>query len=146
MMKQIDFIDFKEAFLQFSSKKPVFGTCAGLILMSHKIVGNAMQPFQLLDVDIERNAFGRQIESFHISLDMNLQPGQTNPFPALFIRAPRLCRIGENVNILAALDGEPVLIRQGSHLGATFHPELTSDSRIHAYFLTLVAASKKASA
>lgn len=146
IMKQIKFINFEEAFLAFASHKPVFGTCAGLILMSQEIVGDVMQPFKLLDVDVERNAFGRQVESFHTELDITLKPGHTKLVPAVFIRAPRIRRVGNAVTVLAALEGgEPVLIRQGLHLGATFHPELTSDKTIHTYFLNLVTSSKKAS-
>jgi pyridoxal 5'-phosphate synthase pdxT subunit len=144
IMKQMKFIDFIPPFLEFSQKKPVFGTCAGLILISQTIIGDAMQPFQLIDVDVERNAFGRQVESFHTELELCLKPGQTKEVPAFFIRAPRIRRVGELVKVISALDsGEPVLIRQGNHLGATFHPELTHDSTIHAYFLSLIAASKK---
>lgn len=143
MMKQIKFIGFQEAFSKFSSHKPVFGTCAGLILMSQNIIGDVMQPFQLFDIDVERNAFGRQVESFHTELDVSLKPGQVKQVSAVFIRAPRIRRLGEKVKVLATLEGEAVLIRQESHLGATFHPELTSDHTIHTYFLNLVVASKK---
>lgn len=143
MMKQMTFINFAEAFQQFSSHKPVFGTCAGLILMSKNIIGDSMQPFKLLDIDVERNAFGRQVESFHADIQVSLKPGHSKQIPAVFIRAPRIRRIGDDVEVLAEWESEPVLVRQGSHLGASFHPELTSNSSIHAYFLNLVAACKK---
>lgn len=139
MMKQVKFIDFSDALRTFAAKKPVFGTCAGVILMSHAIVGSAMQPFQLLDIDVERNAFGRQAESFQTHLDLNLKPGHTEEIPAIFIRAPRICRVGDKVQVLASFKEEPVFVRQGMHLGATFHPELTSNSKIHSYFLEIVA-------
>lgn len=141
MMKQIDFIELRKPFLEFSAQKPVFGTCAGLILMSQKIIGDKMQPFQLLEIDVERNAFGRQAESFHTNLEIHLKPGHSKEIPALFIRAPRIRHVSDNVTVLANCQGEPVLVRQGLHLGATFHPELTADRTIHAYFLSLVKAS-----
>jgi 5'-phosphate synthase pdxT subunit len=142
MMKQIEFIHLKEPFLEFSSKKPVFGTCAGLILMSQKIIGDKMLPFHLLDIDVERNAFGRQVDSFHTNLDLHLKPGHSKEIPALFIRAPRIRHVGDQVVVLAECQGEPALVQQGFHLGATFHPELTSDQTIHSYFLSLVKAQK----
>lgn len=143
MMKQMVFIDFADAFRQFSAKKPVFGTCAGLILMSHKIIGDKMQPFQLINVEVERNAFGRQVESFHTDIDVELKPGHMKEVPAVFIRAPRIRQVGEGVEVLARFEEEPVLVRQGFHLGATFHPELTQDHTVHAYFLGLVAQNLK---
>lgn len=145
IMKQIRFINLSEAFLTFSKHKPVFGTCAGLILIAEKIIGDSMRPFQLLDVEVERNAFGRQIESFYTDLEVNLKPGQTKQIPAIFIRAPRIRRVGAAVKVLASFEEEPVLIRQGLHLGATFHPELTTDPTIHAYFLALTASCKQES-
>lgn len=143
IMKQMEFIGFHETFKEFSTKKPVFGTCAGLILMSQKIIGAKMQPFDLLNIEVERNAFGRQVESFNTDLEVHLKPGQTKKIPALFIRAPRIRHIDPNVKILASFGEEPVLVQQGFHLGATFHPELTHDQTIHAYFLQLVNAAKK---
>ncbi|HEV8051395.1 MAG TPA: pyridoxal 5'-phosphate synthase glutaminase subunit PdxT [Parachlamydiaceae bacterium] len=143
MMKQMEFIDFFDAFRKFSTQKPVFGTCAGLILMSQKIIGDKMQPFQLLNVEVERNAFGRQSESFHTNIDLQIKPGHTRQIPAVFIRAPRIRHVGESVEILANFEGEPVLVRQGFHLGATFHPELTPDHTIHSYFLSLVTEHSK---
>jgi pyridoxal 5'-phosphate synthase pdxT subunit len=138
IMKQMHFIQLREPFIEFAAKKPVFGTCAGLILMSRSIIGDKMQPFHLLEIDVERNAFGRQVESFHTDLELNLKPGQIKEVPAVFIRAPRIRQISENVTVLAKWQDEPVLVRQGFHIGATFHPELTKDHTIHAYFLSLV--------
>lgn len=138
MMKQIKFIDFAESLRSFAMQKPVFGTCAGLIMMSQNIIGGTKQPLQLLDIDVERNAFGRQAESFHTYLNLTLKHGHTEEIPAIFIRAPRIRRVGENVQVLASFEGEPVFVRQGLHLGATFHPELTSNTKMHAYFLKIV--------
>lgn len=143
MMKQIKFIDFGNVFLDFCRYKPVFGTCAGLILMSQTTVNDIMEPFKLLDIDVERNAYGRQAQSFQTELDIQLKPCQSKQIPAIFIRAPRIKRVGDQVKVLASINLEPVLVRQGFHLGATFHPELTADQTVHAYFLSLVVASKK---
>lgn len=138
IMKQMQFIDFIEPFRQFSKEKPVFGTCAGLILMSREILSDKMVPFQLLDVAVERNAFGRQAESFRETIDITLDSSKSKPFSAVFIRAPRIRDVGDQVKILGTLDKEPILIQQGRHLGATFHPELTGDASIHSYFIHLL--------
>lgn len=142
MMKQMRFIDFPDAFRSFARSKPVFGTCAGLILMSDEIVADTMEPFHLLDIAVERNAFGRQIESFEAQIDFspNKDPdkGKPHKLQAIFIRAPRIVKTGSQVQTLAAYEGEPVLVQQGCHLGATFHPELSHDQTVHAHFLRMV--------
>jgi 5'-phosphate synthase pdxT subunit len=135
MMKQMDFIELFEPLIEFAKTKPVFGTCAGLILMSKHIAKDQMKPLQLLDVDVERNAFGRQADSFETNLVI-----ASHKMKALFIRAPRITRVGKGVKVLAEFNGEPVLVEQGLHLGATFHPELSTDPYIHAYFLRNCAA------
>lgn len=99
-----------------------FGTCAGAILLARKVTNPAQPSWNLIDIDVERNAWGRQVDSFEAVLD----PG----YPALFIRAPRIRRTGPGVEVLARWKGEPVLVRQGRVLAATFHPELTDDRRI----------------
>jgi 5'-phosphate synthase pdxT subunit len=140
--KQIQFIGFREKLRIFAETKPLFGTCAGLILISQEVISSPMQPFGLIDVSVERNAFGRQAESFRIDIELVLGPAPSKKFPALFIRAPRIRRCGTAVQVLAEYEGEPILVRQGHHLGATFHPELGEDPSIHYYFLSLVKASK----
>lgn len=140
MMKQMQFIGFSEPFRSFAKHKPVFGTCAGLILMSHDIIADDMQPFNLLDISVERNAFGRQAESFHTEVDFSQKKPldkKVQKIPAIFIRAPRIRRTGSEVQILASYQNEPVLVQQGRHLGATFHPELTLDATVHAHFLKM---------
>lgn len=126
--------DLQEPFMLFAAKKPIFGTCAGIILMAREIIGEARQPYGLLDIAVERNAFGRQIESFHaiLSADLGLEAA---PVDALFIRAPRIRMVAKEVSVLASYEGEPVLVRQGQYLGATFHPELLGEQAIHSYFL-----------
>jgi 5'-phosphate synthase pdxT subunit len=101
----------------------VFGTCAGAILLAHDVTNPPQNSWDLIDVDVERNAFGRQVDSFTATLEPD--------YAAVFIRAPRLRRVGKDVEVLARLDGEPVLVRQGNVFAATFHPELTPDRRVH---------------
>jgi 5'-phosphate synthase pdxT subunit len=108
-----------------SFERPIFGTCAGLIVLDQEHLG-------LLDVDVARNAYGRQVASFEADLKL---AGEDELLRGVFIRAPRVQRVGENVEVLAELDGEPVLLRQGRFLVATFHPELTDDTRVHELFL-----------
>ena len=107
---------------------PVFGTCAGMILVDRSHLG-------LADFEVDRNAYGRQVASFEADLELN---GEERPFRGVFIRAPRVRDVGPGVEVLAELDGEPVLLRDGRVLVAAFHPELTDDSRIHERFLELV--------
>ena len=119
--------------LAFAKNKPVFGTCAGLILLGKGIDDPRVEQFELLDAVISRNAYGSQKDSFVDNIELTFDKGR--PFHAVFIRAPRVDIVGKNVTVLASCDGKPVLIRSGSYLGATFHPELTPDTRIHKYFI-----------
>jgi 5'-phosphate synthase pdxT subunit len=107
---------------------PVFGTCAGMIVLDRERLG-------LIDLVVQRNAFGRQIASFEADLEIE---GEETPFRAVFIRAPLIIAAGPDVDILAEVDGHPVLARQGRVLVASFHPELTADTRIHERFLQMV--------
>ena len=109
-------------------RQPIFGTCAGMILLDRRHLGRA-------DVAVERNAYGRQVSSFEADVDL---PGESDPFRGVFIRAPRVREVGAGVEVLAELDGEPVLLRDGDVLVAAFHPELTDDPRVHRRFLELV--------
>lgn len=117
--------------------RPIFGTCAGLILLARDVEGPQQPSLGLIDVGVERNAYGRQRESFEASGVATLD-GRPRPIEMVFIRAPRIRRTGASVETLACYDGEPVLARQGSVLVATFHPELTADGGVHAYFCRLV--------
>jgi len=114
---------------------PAFGTCAGLILLSAQVLDGRsdQRSFGILDVDVRRNAFGRQVDSFETDLDVAGVDG--GRFPAVFIRAPVIERVGEAVEVLASVGGLPVLCRQGSILAAAFHPELSGDLRLHQFFL-----------
>jgi 5'-phosphate synthase pdxT subunit len=109
-------------------EQPVLGTCAGLIVLDRDHLG-------LVDLEVERNAYGRQVASFEADLQL---AGEQKPLRGVFIRAPRVERVGEDVAVLGELAGEPVLLRQGRYLVATFHPELTDDTRIHELFLDAV--------
>ena len=117
-------------------QQPVLGTCAGLIVLDRDHLG-------LVDVEVARNAYGAQVHSFEADLDL---VGEDRPLRGVFIRAPRLTDAGKDVEVLAALDGEPVLLRQGRFLVATFHPELTDDTRVHELFLDLVDAQRSEAA
>ena len=109
-------------------EEPVFGTCAGMILVDRTHL-------DLIDLEVDRNAYGRQVASFEADLELD---GEERPFRGVFIRAPRVRDIGPKVEVLAELDGEPVLLRDGRVLVAAFHPELTDDSRVHERFIELV--------
>ena len=123
--------------------KPIFGTCAGVILIAREIEESTQehggQPsLRLLDVTVARNAYGRQIDSFEDVIDAPDLVGPGEPqIPGVFIRPPAITRCGAGVEVLGRHDGKPVLVRAGNVLGATFHPELTDDTRIHGYFLAM---------
>lgn len=112
---------------------PIFGTCAGLIMLAKDIAGSEQPRLGLMDISVERNAFGRQVESFEADLDISVV-GQ-DPFRAVFIRAPYILSVGNDVEVLARFGEKIVLARQGRFLAAAFHPELTGDLRVHRYFL-----------
>jgi len=111
-----------------SFAEPIFGTCAGMILLDRGHLG-------LVDVEVERNGYGRQVSSFEADLAL---AGEAEPLRGVFIRAPRVTEAGSEVEVLASHDGSPVLLRQGRFLVASFHPELTRDTRVHERFLQLV--------
>lgn len=121
---------------------PVFGTCAGMILLAAEVKGPPQPLIGGLDITVNRNAYGRQVESFETSLFFEgLEPaaGQKAEVPAIFIRAPQVIRLGKDVRVLASYEGRPVCVRQGRILAASFHPELTEDRSIHRCFLEIIA-------
>ena len=121
----------------FAAAKPVWGTCAGMIFMA-KSIGRDQPLLGLMDIEVERNAFGRQVDSFITPIDVDGLNG-SGPFPAVFIRGPRLVAAHGNARVLARLaDGTPVAAEEGHWLATSFHPELTDDTRLHEYFLKLV--------
>jgi len=113
---------------------PIMGTCAGCILLS-KEVDYTVKTLELMDMEVERNAFGRQKESFQCLLDIE---GFDKPFPAVFIRAPLIKRVWGNCKVMAKIDNDIVMAREDNKLALTFHPELTDDLRIHQYFLNML--------
>jgi 5'-phosphate synthase pdxT subunit len=116
-------------------RMPLFGTCAGMILMS-KDIRNSNQPrLGILDVEVVRNAYGRQVDSFEMNLTIE---GLDEPFSSVFIRAPYITKVGPGVQILSKHDDKIVMVRQGKLLGCSFHPELTDDLRIHQYFVNMI--------
>ena len=119
-----------------SEGMPVYGTCAGLILLAQTIEGPDEAPhrFGLMEVAVRRNAYGRQVDSFEADLPVT---GLERPFPGVFIRAPVIEKAGESVEVLASWDGRPVLVRQGHLLGSSFHPEISGDTRIHEMFVEM---------
>lgn len=115
-----------------ASGRPVLGTCAGVILLARTVKNPAQRSFDALDVDVERNAYGTQLDSFADVVDA----GEMFPaLPTVFIRAPRIVRVGPAVDVLVRVGGEPVLVRSGVVWGATFHPELADDDRVHRAWL-----------
>lgn len=117
---------------------PVWGTCMGMIVMAKKVVGSHQPTLGLLDIEVRRNAFGRQIESAEVPL--HVEALGEKPFPGVFIRAPWIESSWGGAKVLASLDGKGVMVRQGVLLGTSFHPELTEDGRIHRYFADIVAS------
>jgi 5'-phosphate synthase pdxT subunit len=120
--------------LQFGNQKPIFGTCAGAILLAKEVVNPRQESLGLMDLTVERNAYGRQIDSRIVNL-----PFHDVPLEAVFIRAPIIRRAAGRTHVLITYQGDPVLVEQGRHMAATFHPELGNDVRIHRQFIDKVA-------
>ena len=138
MLKFLERHNFLEDLRAYCGKRPVFGTCAGAILLAREVRNPAQRSLGVLDIVIERNAYGRQIDSSIVTAETSLPGG---PLEMVFIRAPRIVTAGPEVQVLAQRDGLPTLVRQGSTMAATFHPELTVDRRVHKAFVELVTAS-----
>jgi 5'-phosphate synthase pdxT subunit len=131
--------NFFDILNDFVRTTPTFGTCAGCILLAKDVSHPQQKSFAALDIMVERNAYGRQNESTILNTQTSLPGG---PLEMVFIRAPRIDRVGEGIKVLAKREEHPVLIRQGHLLAATFHPELGSDPRIHQLFLDVVRQHK----
>jgi 5'-phosphate synthase pdxT subunit len=138
MLKLLHYENLLEPLVQFAREKPVFGTCAGAILLAKEVSHPSQESFGIMDIDVERNGYGRQLDSRVTELEPEADfqrrtaPGKLE---AVFIRAPIIRRMGEGTKVLVRYNGDPVLVEDRHHLAATFHPELTSDSRIHKLFL-----------
>jgi 5'-phosphate synthase pdxT subunit len=129
----------RQAIEQFASTRPLFGTCAGLILMARNVIESEMPTLGLIDVTVQRNAYGRQVDSFTSPLEVHLKGRPSFQIPATFIRAPKIVSCSSDVEVLASYRGEPVLVRQSHHLAAAFHPELSDNVLIHQYFVEMAA-------
>jgi 5'-phosphate synthase pdxT subunit len=134
-LKHLERAGFFDVLNDFVHRKPTFGTCAGCILLAKGVLNPTQASFGVLDIEVERNAYGRQNDSVILTAETSLPGG---PLEMVFIRAPRISHLGEGIETLATREGSPVLIRQGRLLAATFHPELTEDTRVHQLFLDIV--------
>ena len=141
MTKLIKALVLEEPLTKFVKTKPVMGTCAGLILLSNQTESDRVIGFGAINIELKRNAFGRQLDSF--SADISLEFTDGNPFHALFIRAPRILNTGEDVIPLATHNGETVMARNSNVLVTSFHPELTNNLAIHKYFINQLLLSKE---
>jgi pyridoxal 5'-phosphate synthase pdxT subunit len=136
MRRLIDLYGMMEPLRAFANAgHPMFGTCAGLILLADSLVGYDQPHIGVMDVKVERNSFGRQVDSFEAHLSIK---GIAEDFPAVFIRAPHITEVGSATTILCEHNGRIVMAQQGQYLGCSFHPELTDDHRVTAYFVQLV--------
>ena len=141
MTKLIKSFSLEEPLAEFVKTKPVMGTCAGLILLSNQNDTDRVIGFGAINIELKRNGFGRQLDSF--SADIALEFTNGNPFHALFIRAPRILKSGEDVISLATYEGETVMARNSNVLVTTFHPELTDSLAVHKYFINQLLLSKE---
>jgi 5'-phosphate synthase pdxT subunit len=137
MLKLLNVENLLEPLRRFGQQKPIFGTCAGAILLATEVLNPAQESLGLMDVTIERNAYGRQVDSRIARIEIDGEPAE-----AVFIRAPVIRRVGAGVKVLSTYQDSPVLVEQGKHLVATFHPELTADHQIHRRFLEKVTGGK----
>ena len=142
MTKLMDRAGFYKAITSFANTNPVLGTCAGLIMMSNKAKDRRIKTLGLLDVDVERNASGRQIHSFCELLNVDIN-SKSQPIDATFIRAPKIVRYGPHVNVLATFSGLPCAVQSGLHLGLSFHPELNGVTIFHEFVFKKLVALKE---
>jgi 5'-phosphate synthase pdxT subunit len=139
MLKLLNAEKMVEPLVDFGRRRPIFGTCAGAILLASEVSNPSQQSLGLMDITVERNAYGRQIDSHVTRLEPDAEfQARTGPgdLEVVFIRAPIIRQVPPQARVLASYEGDPVLVEQGRHLAATFHPELTADSRVHDLFLS----------
>jgi 5'-phosphate synthase pdxT subunit len=138
IVQLIDIYGFRAKLTEkVESGMPVWGTCAGMIVIADQLTDHRPEPLHLMNIEVSRNAFGRQVDSFETDLEIHGVAGP--PFHCVFIRAPAVNVVGDGVKVLARLhDGRPVAVRQGALLATSFHPELTDDSRVHDLFVRIV--------
>ena len=132
MVKLLEEEKLLDPLRDFGRRRPIFGTCAGAILLASGVDNPPQPSLGLMDIEVERNAYGRQLDSRIARLN---PLGMDGGLEAVFIRAPIIRRVGKDAKVLASYEGDPVLVEQGRHLAATFHPELTGDARVHLMFL-----------
>ena len=126
--------NMSEPIREFTEKHPIMGTCAGAIMVASRVDDQRIEPLQLIDISIARNAYGRQIDSFVTHVDVPFLK-ESKRFKTVFIRAPKITNVGSQVEVLMELHGNPIMVQENNVLALTFHPELTNDPRIHKYFL-----------
>ena len=134
-LKHLERAGFYDVLNDFVHTKPTFGTCAGTILLAKDVTNPTQRSFAVLDIEVERNAYGRQNDSTILTADTSLPGG---PMEMVFIRAPRITRVADDIEVLATREGNATLVRKGKLLAATFHPELSDDTRVHQLFLDMV--------
>jgi 5'-phosphate synthase pdxT subunit len=141
MLKLLNLENLLEPLREFGKHRPVFGTCAGAILVATKVLNPAQESLGLMDITVERNAYGRQLDS-HVTSIYAAAPVDAD-LEAVFIRAPIIREVGPGVRVLATYNDDPVLVEQGQHLVATFHPELTGDTTVQRLFLSKMPNGKR---
>ena len=141
IVQLIDIFGFREVLVEkVKNGMPVWGTCAGMIVIADKLKDHRPEPLHLMNIDVSRNAFGRQVDSFET--DLVIKGIEGPPYHAIFIRAPVVTEFREGVEVLAGLeDGRPVAVRQDNMMATAFHPELTDDTRVHELFVKMVEGS-----
>jgi 5'-phosphate synthase pdxT subunit len=144
LLKLLQEEELFETIRQFAEVHPVFGTCAGAILMADHVENPSQPSLELIRMTIRRNAYGRQlassIQAIDPGADLDNGPEAGTPLEAVLIRAPQISEVGPEVQVLARLGGRPVLVRQGLRLAGTFHPELSADTRVHRYFCQMTSS------
>ena len=138
MLKLLEGEKLLEPLKFFGERKPIYGTCAGAILLAREVTHPPQQSLNLMDISVERNGYGRQIDSRIARVPIQ----QESEFEAVFIRAPIIRRVGQEVRVLARYQDHPVWVEQGRHMVTTFHPELTGDHRVHGLFVDMVRANR----
>jgi 5'-phosphate synthase pdxT subunit len=139
MLKLLNYENMMAPLAAFGRTRPIFGTCAGAILLAKEVSNPAQESLGLMDIAVERNAYGRQVDSRVATIEPTgefAERAGAGPLEAVFIRAPIIRKVNGDARVLAEYAGDPVLVEQGRHLVATFHPELSADSRVHSLFLS----------
>ncbi len=136
MLRLLHAANLMQPLKEFGAVKPIYGSCAGAILLAADVINPEQESLHLMDFDIQRNGYGRQLDSRVVQI-----PTDSGDLEAVFIRAPIIRRVGKDVKVLARYNGDPVLVEQGMHMVSTFHPELTLDTRVHQIFLNKVPSN-----